>query len=85
MTWGLKISKYGQTDRAKAISKLDISPAEVTPARGSAYIGCGRGDEPLDARLFRWRECVATRLDYRHVAGQCKKENRFEGGNASTF
>jgi len=41
MTWRLKISKYGQTDRAKAISKLDISLSEVTRARGSACIASG--------------------------------------------
>ena len=31
------------------------------------------------------RECMATRFDYRNVAGQCKKENRFEGGKPYEF
>ena len=28
---------------------------------------------------------MATRFDYRNVAGQCKKENRFEGGKPYEF
>ena len=28
---------------------------------------------------------MATRLDYRNVAGRCKKENRFEGGKPYEF
>ena len=28
---------------------------------------------------------MATRFDYRNVAGQCKKENRFEGGEPYEF
>jgi hypothetical protein len=28
---------------------------------------------------------VAARFDYRHVAGHCTKEDRFEGGNPSKF
>jgi hypothetical protein len=28
---------------------------------------------------------MATRFDFRNVAGQCKKENRFEGGNPYEF
>ena len=54
-------------------------------AREGACITCGRGDIPLDAGHFRRRECMATRFDYRNVAGQCKKENRFEGGKPSKF
>jgi hypothetical protein len=41
------------------------------------------GDIPLDALLFRRRERVATRFDYRHIAGQCTKEDRFESRSLS--
>jgi hypothetical protein len=85
MTRKFGLSKYGQSDKAKAIRKLDAALSKLIRARDSACITCGRGDVPLDAGHFRPRECMAPRFDYRNVAGQCKKENRFEGGKPYEF
>ena len=79
------LNKYGQSDKAKAIRKLDAALSKLIRARDSACVTCGRGDVPLDAGHFRRRECMATRFDCRDLAGQCKKENRFEGGKPSEF
>jgi hypothetical protein len=60
-TFGL--NKYGQSERAKAIRKLDDALSQLIRARDRSYITCGRGDIPLDAGHFRRRECMATRFD----------------------
>ena len=80
-----KIITHGQTDRTKAIRKLDNALPRLIRAWEGACIACGRGDIPLDARRFRRRERMATRFDSWNVAGQCAKENRFEGGNLQEF
>jgi len=85
MTQKFGPSKNGQSERAKAIRKLDTALSQLIRARDRACITCGRGHVPLDAGHFRRRECVATRFDYRNVAGQCKKANRFEGGKPYEF
>ena len=85
MTRQFGLRQYGQSERAKAIRKLDTALSQLIHARDRTCITCGRGDIPLDAGRFRRRECMATRFDYRNVAGQCKKENRFEGGEPYEF
>jgi Bacteriophage Lambda NinG protein len=85
MTRKFGLNRYGQSERAKAIRKLDAAVSKLIRARDGACITCGRGDVPLDAGHFRRRECMAPRFDYRNVAGQRKKENRFEGGKPYEF
>jgi hypothetical protein len=81
----LGLNKYGRSEKAKAIRKFGTELSEVIRAWDGASIAYGRGDVPLDAGDFRRRKCVATRFDYRSLAGQCKTENRFEGGKPSEF
>ena len=77
-------SNHGQTGREKAIRKRDDALPRLRAWEG-ACIARGRGDVSLDARLLRWRECVATCFDFWNIAGQCAKENRFEGGDLQEF
>jgi hypothetical protein len=83
MTRKFGLSKYGQSDRAKAIRKLDGALSTLIRARDSACVPCGWGDVLWMLATPGGEKCMATRFDYRNVAGQCKKENRFEGKNSS--
>ena len=78
-------NRYEESDKGKAISKLDVALSKLVRSRDGSYITCGRGYVPLDAGHFRRRECMATRFHYRNVTGRCKKENRFEGGQRYEF
>ena len=80
-----KVNKHGQTDGAKAIRKRDNALLRLICAWEGACIACGRGDIPLDARLTRRRERVATRFDSRSIVVRCTKENRSKGGNLQKF
>ena len=79
-----RITNRGQTDGTKAIRKRDNALPGLRAWEG-ACIACGRGDIPLGACHFRERKRVATRFDSWNAAGQCAKENRFEGGNLQEF
>jgi hypothetical protein len=79
-----KLNNHGQTGREKAIRKRDDALPRLRAWEG-ACIARGRGDVSLDACLLRWRECVATCFDFWNIAGQCAKENRFEGGDLQEF
>jgi hypothetical protein len=85
MTRKFGLRQHGQSEKAKAICELDTALSQLIRARDSSCITCGPGDVPLDAGHFRRRECMATRFDYRNVAGQCTEENRFKGGNLQKF
>jgi Bacteriophage Lambda NinG protein len=85
MTRKFGLNKYGKSERAKEIRKLDAALSQLVRTRDRPCITCGEGDVPLDAGHFRRRECMATRFDSRSVAGRCKKENRFEGGKPYEF
>lgn len=76
------LSRYGKSEKAKAIRKLDQALSQLIRERDkdSGCISCGRRDVPFDAGHFRRRECMATRFHYQNVNAQCVKENRFEGG-----
>jgi hypothetical protein len=63
--WAIRQSISDQEGR-RSLSKLVRS-------RDGACITCGRGDVPLDAGNYRRRECMATRFDYRNLAGHCTK------------
>ena len=76
-TWPIRKGKSDQETRHCAIS--------THPRTGSCLYYVRAGNIPVDAGHFRRRECMATRLDYRNVAGQCKKEDRFEGGKPYEF
>ena len=73
------LNKHGKSEKSKAISKLDIALSVLIRSRYKQCATCGSGGE-LDCGHFRRRECMATRFDYKNVAGQCKKDNRFSGG-----
>jgi hypothetical protein len=74
-------NEHAQSKKAEAIRKLEAALSQLTGARdGSRFTG-RRGDIRLDAGRGRRRECMATRFDRRNIAGQCKKENHFEGGD----
>ena len=85
MTRNFGLNRYGESDKAKAIRKLDVALSKLVRSRDGACITCGRGDVSLDAGHFGRRECMATRFHYRNVTGRCKKENRFEGGQRYEF
>ena len=78
-------NRYAESDKAKAISKLDVALSKLVRSRDGSYITCGRGYVPLDAGHFRGRECMATCFHHRNITGRCKKENRFEGRQRYEF
>jgi hypothetical protein len=82
MTRNCGFNQDGQSDKAKAIRKLDAALSKLVGSRDGASTTCGRGDVPLDAGHYRRRECMATRFDYRNLAGHCKEENCSEGGKS---
>ena len=85
MTRNFGLNRYGESDKAKAIRKLDVALSKLVGLRDGTCITCGRGYVPLAAGHFRRRECVATRFHHRNITGRCKKENRFEGGQRYEF
>jgi hypothetical protein len=73
------LNKHGKSEKQKAVRKLDTALSLLVRSQYKQCCTCGRMGE-LDCGHFRRRECMATRFDYRNVAGQCKKDNRFNGG-----
>ncbi len=82
MTRNCGFNQDGQSHKAYAIRKLDAALSKLIRSRDGACTTCRWGDVPLDADEYRRRECMATRLDYRNLAGHCKKENCSEGGKS---
>jgi hypothetical protein len=81
------LHRVGNTPLQKAIAKLDVAFGAMIRAR-DAQIGCitcGRTDVPMDAGHFIRREKMSTRFNPANVNGQCRKENRFEGGRAYEY
>ena len=80
------INRNGKSELSKAIRKLDIALSGLIRGQGiHTCTTCGRQTDDFDCGHFRRRECMATRYDYRNVAPQCKKCNRFEGGRPYEF
>ncbi len=78
-------NEHGESEKAKAIRQLDGSISKLIGTRdGSRFTG-RRGDICLDAGRRRRRECMATRFDCRNIVGECKKEDRLEGGKPYEF
>ncbi len=79
------LSNYGKSEKSKAIHRLDTALSYVIRGIEGDCATCGQQHDVYDCGHFRRRECMATRFDYRNVAKQGQKENRFEGGKPYEF
>lgn len=79
------LNRSGKSEKSKAIHKLDVALSNLIRSTDEVCATCGKPHEVYDCGHFRRRECMATRFDYRNVAKQGQKENRFEGGKPYEF
>lgn len=79
------LNRHGKTEKSKAIRKLDTALSNLIRGIEGSCATCGQEHAQYDCGHFRRRECMATRFDYRNVAKQGQKENRFEGGRPYEF
>jgi hypothetical protein len=79
------LNKYGKSEKQKAVHKLDTALSNLVRSIEGACATCGERHDTYDCGHFRRRECMATRFDYKNVAKQGVKENRFEGGKPYEF
>jgi hypothetical protein len=79
------LNHYGKSDKQKAVHKLDTALSLLVRSTEEACATCGQQHDVYDCGHFRRRECMATRFDYKNVAKQGVKENRFEGGKPYEF
>jgi hypothetical protein len=81
------LHRVGNTPLQKVIAKLDVAFGRMIRVRDAQLgcITCGRTDVPMDAGHFIRREKMSTRFNPANVNGQCRKENRFEGGRTYEY
>ena len=80
------LNRYGKSDKQKAVRKLDAALSIlIRGERGDDRCATCKRVADFDCGHFRRRECMATRFNYKNVAKQCRKCNRFEGGRLYEF
>lgn len=79
------LNKHGKSEKQKAVHKLDTALSTLIRSNGEACATCGQQHDVYDCGHFRRREYMSTRFDYKNVAKQGVKENRFDGGKPYEF